>query len=93
MTKEIGARVHSVSLDFIEQNFADFRTFSKESGKNAVPSVGAVFGTMLRGVRGLGIDNTEMLRRVFETPARLFECFARCRSERQSVQLLNAGKL
>jgi len=52
-----------------------------------------IFGRMLRGFRGLGIDNSSIVTQVFKTPRFLAEQFAKCPDEKHAENLLNAAKI
>lgn len=71
----------------------EYKSFQQENAKNSNLTVQKIFGRMLRGFRGLGIDNSSIITQVFKTPRFLAEQYAKCQDDKQGENLLNAAKI
>lgn len=72
----------------------EFKQFAQDSGKNTNLKVQQIFARQLRTVRSLGIENSQVITRVFKTPFLLHMCYSQLGEDVKALEnLINAAKL
>lgn len=94
INKYFETKLSNLSVDEVESGkLMEYDQFSKDSSKNTNLTLDQVFARQIRNIKGLGIENTTTIVKVFKTPHLLYASYVRCKSENQALNLLNSAKL
>ena len=88
----IKSKLNDLEHDKVEENFIEYNNFYKQSAKNTNLTVNEVFARQIRTIRGLGIENITSIVKIFRTPNILYDCFLKCKSDSQALNLINSAK-